>query len=154
MPDVRYNGYVVGEVSGVTSTDDGQMRLVHIDLDPKQGDRIPGNVTARTVPSNLFGVNSVEPSIPPVEGYADEDGVWNQHQCRHHSADYGAADARRTTIADILRAVPPSSCWRCWPRSPTRRAAVVPTFAMFSGVAARIAGAAECAVPGWCTSRF
>ena len=63
--DVRYNGLIVGEVKTMQlSTETGaggkQIKVVDIDLDPGQAEGIPANVTARTVPSNLFGVNSVE----------------------------------------------------------------------------------------------
>lgn len=64
--DVRYNGLIVGQVTGVRLADGqsgtgGQaLRQVDMDILPGQADGIPANVTARTVPSNLFGVNSVE----------------------------------------------------------------------------------------------
>lgn len=72
--DVRYNGLIVGQVSGIELSDtagaDGeQLKNVSIDIAPEQAGGIPANVTARTVPSNLFGVNSVE-LVPP----ADPDG--------------------------------------------------------------------------------
>ncbi|HNP58174.1 MAG TPA: MCE family protein [Gordonia sp. (in: high G+C Gram-positive bacteria)] len=104
--DVRYNGYIVGEVSGVTSTDDGQMRLVHIDLDPKQATGIPGNVTARTVPSNLFGVNSVE-LIPPVEGATPTKMVSGTNISADTTQQTLALQDAQNQLRDILRAVPP-----------------------------------------------
>ncbi|MGV9826249.1 MlaD family protein [Gordonia sp. NPDC003429] len=63
--DVRYNGLIVGEVKAIRLSDDigrggVQLKLVDIDIAPAQASGIPANVTARTVPSNLFGVNSVE----------------------------------------------------------------------------------------------
>lgn len=76
--DVRYNGLVVGSVtdislSGRTGRDDLALKNVSIDLNPDQAQGIPANVTGRTVPSNLFGVNSVElvtPSNPVAETIA------------------------------------------------------------------------------------
>ena len=77
--DVRYNGLIVGEVKTMQlSTETGaggkQIKVVDIDLDPSQAEGIPANVTARTVPSNLFGVNSVEfvaPEQPAPEHLSD-----------------------------------------------------------------------------------
>lgn len=77
--DVRYNGLIVGEVKAMAlSTETGaggkQLKVVDIDLDPSQAEGIPANVTARTVPSNLFGVNSVElvaPGQPAAEHISD-----------------------------------------------------------------------------------
>ncbi|GAB34262.1 MlaD family protein [Gordonia otitidis] len=77
--DVRYNGLIVGEVKAMAlSTETGaggkQLKVVDIDLDPGQAEGIPANVTARTVPSNLFGVNSVElvaPGQPVAEHISD-----------------------------------------------------------------------------------
>lgn len=68
--DVRYNGYVVGAVKKVddsTDTNGKNVKKVTIWLDTKQAKGIPANVTARAVPSNLFGVNSVE-FVPPPAG--------------------------------------------------------------------------------------
>ncbi|MGW0036032.1 MlaD family protein [Gordonia sp. NPDC003376] len=68
--DVRYNGLIVGQVTGVrlaegqVGTGGQALRQVDIDVLPAQADGIPANVTARTVPSNLFGVNSVELVAP------------------------------------------------------------------------------------------
>lgn len=61
--DVRYNGFIVGSVTGVSVVGSGAvgpLKDVHIDLLPAQANGIPSNTTARTVPANLFGVNSVE----------------------------------------------------------------------------------------------
>ncbi|GAB89885.1 MlaD family protein [Gordonia rhizosphera] len=63
--DVRYNGMIVGSVQSITVTDEtgpGNVAFkdVAIDVDPDQAPGIPANVTARTVPANLFGVNTVE----------------------------------------------------------------------------------------------
>ncbi|WP_020105812.1 MlaD family protein [Nocardia sp. 348MFTsu5.1] len=63
--DVRYNGLIVGAVTSIDATDT-TLSNVNINIIPEQAPGIPANVTARTVPSNLFGVNSVE-LIPPTE---------------------------------------------------------------------------------------
>ena len=63
--DVRYNGLIVGAVMSIDATDT-TLSNVNINIIPEQAPGIPANVTARTVPSNLFGVNSVE-LIPPAE---------------------------------------------------------------------------------------
>lgn len=67
--DVRFNGLIVGTVKSVSLDDETtssgtQLRRVDIDITPAQASGIPANVTARTVPSNLFGVNSVELVAP------------------------------------------------------------------------------------------
>lgn len=61
--DVRYNGFIVGAVDTIESTGGSSatvIKNVRIDLDTQQAKGIPSNITARTVPANLFGVNSVE----------------------------------------------------------------------------------------------
>ncbi|MGV9672221.1 MlaD family protein [Gordonia sp. NPDC003504] len=73
--DVRYNGFIVGQVKGVAASDETgakgiALRQVDIDVLPEQAEGIPANVTARTVPSNLFGVNSVE-LVPPATASSD-----------------------------------------------------------------------------------
>ncbi|HEY9314127.1 MlaD family protein [Williamsia sp.] len=63
--DVRYNGLIVGVVTSIDATETTASD-VNINIIPEQAPGIPANVTARTVPSNLFGVNSVE-LIQPTE---------------------------------------------------------------------------------------
>jgi phospholipid/cholesterol/gamma-HCH transport system substrate-binding protein len=63
--DVRYNGLIVGVVTSIDATETS-VSDVNINVIPEQAPGIPANVTARTVPSNLFGVNSVE-LIQPAE---------------------------------------------------------------------------------------
>ncbi|WP_299577215.1 MlaD family protein [uncultured Williamsia sp.] len=58
--DVKYQGVLVGSVSGVTSGPRGGTDVVDIDLDPTYARSVPATVTARIVPSNVFGVPSVE----------------------------------------------------------------------------------------------
>ncbi|GAB10145.1 Mce family protein [Gordonia araii NBRC 100433] len=109
--DVRYNGYIVGEVAGVTPSErvgkNGiQMRDVKIELDPKQAEGIPGNVTARTVPSNLFGVNSVE-LLPPPEGATPTKLTSDAKiEADQTMATLALQDAQNQ-LRDIMRAVPP-----------------------------------------------
>ncbi len=67
--DVRYNGLIVGTVTNISLADQSEagdvaLKNVAIDLDPDQARGIPANVTSRTVPANLFGVNSVELVAP------------------------------------------------------------------------------------------
>ncbi|MGC4959893.1 MlaD family protein [Gordonia sp. DT218] len=78
--DVRYNGLIVGAVKSIDLSGDVgpgnlQYKNVGIDIDPDQATGIPSNVTARTVPSNLFGVNSVElvaPGQPSGQGLSSD----------------------------------------------------------------------------------
>ncbi|WP_168700299.1 MlaD family protein [Gordonia paraffinivorans] len=72
--DVRYNGLIVGSVESISVDEDSRedaakvVKQVKIDITPKQAEGIPASVTARTVPSNLFGVNSVELVRPADPG--------------------------------------------------------------------------------------
>lgn len=106
--DVRYNGLIVGSVKSIDTTDT-KLSDVNIEIVPEQSKGIPANVTARTVPSNLFGVNSVE-LIPP----ADPAGHLS-------SGSKIAADESKETIAlqsvqndlrDLFTAVPPEQIGR------------------------------------------
>ncbi|MCF8605872.1 MCE family protein [Gordonia sp. HY442] len=105
--DVRYNGMIVGEVDSVAvvGSSSDQQREVHMLLQPKQAEGIPANTTARTVPSNLFGVNSVELIRP--ERPSDD---------RLSAGDVIKADTSEPTIRlqdaqndlrTLLRSVPP-----------------------------------------------
>ncbi|AZG43736.1 MlaD family protein [Gordonia insulae] len=74
--DVRYNGLIVGSVKSIELSDgvgpgNLQYKDVGIDIVPDQAAGIPANVTARTVPSNLFGVNSVE-LVRPAQPSSDD----------------------------------------------------------------------------------
>ncbi|MDL9937435.1 MCE family protein [Gordonia sp. ABSL1-1] len=108
--DVRYNGLIVGKVSTIDVQDNGsggqQLKLVRIDLDPDQAEGIPANVTARTVPSNLFGVNSVEfvrPADPGTARLTDDATI---------PADTSLTTIRlqdaQNELRTLLRAVPPA----------------------------------------------
>ncbi|MEZ5213049.1 MULTISPECIES: MCE family protein [unclassified Gordonia (in: high G+C Gram-positive bacteria)] len=89
--DVRYNGFIVGAVRSVSVVNDGDagpLKDVSIDLLPAQAKGIPLNTEARTVPANLFGVNSVE-LIQPA----------NPSSQRLHSG----ATIKAATDADTIR---------------------------------------------------
>ena len=58
--DVKYGGVLVGSVNNVDPAVDGGPNLVHIDLKAQYAQSIPGTVTARVVPSNVFAVSSVQ----------------------------------------------------------------------------------------------
>lgn len=58
--DVKFRGMLVGSVAGVEIVAKGERQRVEIDLLPEAAEDIPGNVTARVVPANIFGVTAVE----------------------------------------------------------------------------------------------
>jgi virulence factor Mce-like protein len=58
--DVKFRGVLVGYVAGVTPAQQGRPNIVRIDLKPGYASGIPGTVTARVVPSNVFAVSSVQ----------------------------------------------------------------------------------------------
>ncbi|MCX4091764.1 MlaD family protein [Nocardia sp. alder85J] len=58
--DVKYRGVLVGLVRSVTASTGGGPNQVRIDLFPQFAAGIPGTVTARVVPSNVFAVPSVQ----------------------------------------------------------------------------------------------
>ena len=58
--DVKYHGVLVGAVDSVTPAAHGNPNYVHINLKPEYAKSIPGTVTARVVPSNVFAVSSVQ----------------------------------------------------------------------------------------------
>lgn len=107
--DVRYNGMIVGTVAGITVTDQGtgddQLKKVELDLDPRQAEGIPVNTTARTVPSNLFGVNSVE-LIQPADPSADHLTSGDVVPADRSAETIRLQDAQND-LRDLLRAVPP-----------------------------------------------
>ncbi|MGC5246536.1 MlaD family protein [Gordonia sp. DT219] len=108
--DVRYNGFIVGSVTGVQRTDEPglagvDLRRVDIDLVPSQTDGIPANVTARTVPSNLFGVNSVE-LVPPAKPSSDHLEAGSSIPADSSLATIKLQDAQNQ-LRTLLQAVPP-----------------------------------------------
>ncbi|MEV0249061.1 MCE family protein [Nocardia sp. NPDC050712] len=58
--DVKFRGMVVGTVSGVEVVAKGERQRAGIDLKPAVAPTIPINVTARPIPSNIFGVTAIE----------------------------------------------------------------------------------------------
>ncbi|EGD55885.1 MCE family protein [Gordonia neofelifaecis] len=105
--DVRYNGFIVGSVDTITmiGSGDDPTKDVALILDPQQASGIPANTTARTVPSNLFGVNSVEliaPANPSSESLSGGDVV---------KADTSEPTIRlqdaQNELRTLLRSVPP-----------------------------------------------
>ncbi|AVM00966.1 mammalian cell entry protein [Gordonia iterans] len=105
--DVRYNGLIVGVVDSVETTGNtanGPNKRVNILLEPDQARGIPSNTRARTVPANLFGVNSVEFTTPenPVAGRLTDNSVIE--------ADTSAKTIRlqdaQNELRDLLAAVP------------------------------------------------
>ncbi|GAC49724.1 MlaD family protein [Gordonia aichiensis] len=108
--DVRYNGLIVGEVTSMQlSSEQGvggkQLKVVDIDLDPAQAEGIPANVTARTVPSNLFGVNSVE-LVAPEQPAADHISADASIPADRSLATIKLQDAQND-LRTLLTAVPP-----------------------------------------------
>ncbi|MFT4124783.1 MAG: MCE family protein [Gordonia sp. (in: high G+C Gram-positive bacteria)] len=108
--DVRYNGLIVGSVTGValaqgTGANGLSLRDVTIDLDPDQAEGIPGNVTARTVPSNLFGVNSVE-FVVPEQPSSEHVGAGAAIPADRSLPTIKLQDAQNQ-LRTLLRAVPP-----------------------------------------------
>ncbi len=105
--DVRYNGFIVGTVKSVSMTGGSSttaVKNVALELDTQQAKGIPANTTARTVPANLFGVNSVEliqPADPTEIGLRDGATV---------HADTSAETIRlqdaQNDLRDLLKAVP------------------------------------------------
>ena len=58
--DVKFRGVIVGMVSGINPSKDGEPNIVHVNIQPKFADQIPNNVTARVVPANIFAVSAVQ----------------------------------------------------------------------------------------------
>ncbi|OBJ11785.1 mammalian cell entry protein [Mycobacterium sp. 1482292.6] len=58
--DVKYHGLLVGAVDNVVPAAYGKPNYVQINLKPEYAKDIPGAVTARVVPSNVFAVSSVQ----------------------------------------------------------------------------------------------
>ncbi len=108
--DVRYNGLIIGSVKSVSTSDqttsDGvALKNVQIELDPAQASGVPSNITARTVPSNLFGVNSVE-LIPPQAPQSARLTEGSTIPADQSKSTLALQDAQNQ-LRDLLRAVPP-----------------------------------------------
>lgn len=79
--DVKFRGVLVGTVSGVVPSEQGQPNVVHADLDPRYAARIPNTVTARVVPSNLFAVSAVQlVDNGPASGFLHTGAVITEDQ--------------------------------------------------------------------------
>ncbi|WP_024500348.1 MlaD family protein [Gordonia amicalis] len=110
--DVRYNGLIVGSVKSLSVADSGDqvdaakvIKKVEIDIVPAQAEGIPASVTARTVPSNLFGVNSVElvrPAEPGTERLSSGDSI-----PADKSLETIKLQDAQNELSAILDAVPP-----------------------------------------------
>jgi phospholipid/cholesterol/gamma-HCH transport system substrate-binding protein len=108
--DVRYNGLIVGSVKSIELSNEVgpgnlQYKDVGIDITPDQAVGIPSNVTARTVPSNLFGVNSVELVRPeqPASGHLSSDATIPANE----SLETLRLQDAQNEIRTLLQAVPP-----------------------------------------------
>lgn len=103
--DVKYRGMLVGEVEKVETVDRGAFQNVTINLKPEYADSIPSNVTARTVPSNVFAVNSIEllaPENPASQGLEDGAEVFADE-----SAETTALQSTVNDLNEILTAIQP-----------------------------------------------
>lgn len=109
--DVRYNGFIVGSVVDVATTGNGSAGLVknvNIDLDPQQAAGIPSATSARTVPANLFGVNSVELLEPTdAAGLAGPRLASGAVIPAATDADTIRLQDAQNDLRDLLDAVPP-----------------------------------------------
>ncbi|OZG28311.1 mammalian cell entry protein [Williamsia sp. 1138] len=106
--DVRYNGLIVGSVTSIDATETN-LSDVNIEIVPDQAEGIPANVTARTVPSNLFGVNSIE-LIPP----ADPKGHLSNGSkvVADESKETIALQTVQNDLRELFTAVPPEQIGR------------------------------------------
>lgn len=57
--DVKYRGLLIGRVDHIEVTPDGEQRMT-VSLNAAQAGRIAGDLTARFMPSNIFGVAGIE----------------------------------------------------------------------------------------------
>ncbi|MFI9510514.1 MlaD family protein [Nocardia sp. NPDC052566] len=58
--DVKFRGMLVGSVAAVEVMAKGERQQAALDLKPDVAGMIPANVTARVIPSNIFGVTAIE----------------------------------------------------------------------------------------------
>ena len=108
--DVRYNGLIVGTVTNISLADQSEagdvaLKNVAIDLDPDQARGIPANVTSRTVPANLFGVNSVE-LVAPANPVGDAIAADARIPADRSLPTIKLQDAQND-LRTLLKAVPP-----------------------------------------------
>jgi virulence factor Mce-like protein len=103
--DVKYRGVLVGEVDSVATAQGGATQDVTIHLKPEYADSIPANVTARTVPSNVFAVNSIEllaPETPSAKAIEAGDEV-----AQDTSVETTALQSTLTDVRELLKAIQP-----------------------------------------------
>ncbi|MCE5289182.1 MAG: MCE family protein [Nocardiaceae bacterium] len=108
--DVKYKGVLVGEVDSVKSTEGGATQDVTIHLKPQFADSIPANVTARTVPSNVFAVNSIEflaPETASAKTIASGDQI-----AQDTSVETTALQSTLTDVRTLLKAIQPERLGR------------------------------------------
>lgn len=102
--DVKFRGVLVGAVKEVSVAARGELQQVNIELKPEFADGIPGNVTARVVPSNLFAVTSVELVYNgPSQDHLTEGSVIEEDR----SLGTIALQDTLTTVQNILDAIDP-----------------------------------------------
>ncbi|ASF11465.1 Mce family protein [Nocardia brasiliensis NBRC 14402] len=58
--DVKFRGMIVGSVAEVQVVAKGERQRAELDLKPAVAGMIPAQVTARVIPSNIFGVTAIE----------------------------------------------------------------------------------------------
>jgi virulence factor Mce-like protein len=110
--DVRYNGMIVGTVKKVQENPNStghEAKTVTLYLDPKQAKGVPENITARTVPTNLFGVNSVE-LVPPAEGVTPSGHLSNNSPTIPEDTSEATLTLQdaMNQLRDLFEEVPPS----------------------------------------------
>ncbi|MFW0791644.1 MlaD family protein [Gordonia sp. CPCC 205333] len=135
--DVRYNGLIVGAVKSVATSDQTtaagvRLKNVDIELEPAQAAGIPSNVTARTVPSNLFGVNSVEliPPQAPQSSRLTDGAIVPADQ----SKETLALQDVQNQLRELFQAVPPEKLARVLGTLADALRGGGTTFKTFSGV--------------------
>src|SRR5690606_30099942 len=102
--DVKFRGVLVGSVDEVEVAARGELQKVQIELKPEYADKIPDNVTARVVPSNLFAVTSVELVFNgPSDTFLEEGSVIEEDR----SKGTIALQDTLTTVRDILEKIDP-----------------------------------------------
>ncbi|PRW62013.1 MCE family protein [Actinopolyspora mortivallis] len=102
--DVKVRGMRVGEVREVDA--DGRRAVLELALEPDKAEKIPSNVTARLLPTSLFGSRYVSLSIPeePARSSLSDGDVITQDRTE---ASVELQNVLSETL-DVLRAVRPS----------------------------------------------
>lgn len=107
--DVKYRGLIVGSVSDVDIVDKGELQHVDIEVDPHFAASIPGGVTVRVVPSNIFGVTSIELVDNKSGGPALANGATIDED---HSQATVLLQSTLTTLRNVLDRVQPERLGR------------------------------------------